>query len=482
MTEVIKLANGLRLLLVARLSRKKTGTARVEGVSIEIQDATARTWAEREGHAVIGVAADIKSGTTAPWNRRNLKPWMTDPALMAMYDGILIYHTDRLSRGTQEDFTYIEHWAVAHGKRIIVADGPQFPKRDDSDYWRWTSEKDVARKEWERIRARQMGTQTQLKSMGHAVGKPPFGYMVTGAVYAKRFEIDPVTGPVAREAFQRIADGHTASNVAIWLSEQTGQSWRVKRVTEMIKRRTYLGERDGHAFTALVSEELWNDANAAMASRSFKQRDAGGRRTAHGYSGEIFCECGAKLYRHQSERGKEKYRCARGRRGDVTEARCGHGAPLLGPVDAAIDTLMRRAMVPERVMMTTGGDHGRQMELQRLQDAMSAAMAKRDMAEVTRLAAEFADVDARPAEAVRTILRETGRSYADVWGSGELSDRRAMLARGDFRIRVQEHGADGWYVHLDWTGDASDANWKLTVASGMLLQWTRAFDSQPVAA
>lgn len=429
---------GLRLLLVARLSRKKTGTAKVEGVSIEIQDATARTWAESEGHAIIGVAADIKSGTTAPWNRKNLKPWMTDPAMMGMYDGILIYHTDRLSRGTQEDFTYIEHWAVKNGKRIIVANGPQFPKRDDSDYWRWTSEKDVARKEWERIRARQMGTQSTLKAQGHAVGRAPFGYVIKGETYGKRFEIDAKWGPVAREAFQRIADGHTATSVALWLSEQTGQSWRVKRVTDMIKRRTYLGERDGHEFEPLVSEDLWESANRAMAARSFQRKETGGRRTEHAYSGLIYCECGSRLYRHKTDSGKEKYRCASGRTGDLTQVKCGFGAPLFDEANGKIDAVMSRWSLPEFIMVTVGGDHGKQTELARIQDEMSAAMARKDMTAVARLAGEFAEADARETEPVQVVLKETGRTYGQTWTDGDLSDRRALLGRLADRVVMRQ--------------------------------------------
>jgi hypothetical protein len=82
-------ANGLRLLLVARLSQAKT-SGRRDGVSIETQDEDARQWARDEGHAVVATVPDIKSGTVAPWLRRNLKPWMSEPAKLATYDGILV--------------------------------------------------------------------------------------------------------------------------------------------------------------------------------------------------------------------------------------------------------------------------------------------------------------------------------------------------------------------------------------------------------
>jgi hypothetical protein len=99
---------------------------------------------EREGMTVVGVVADTKSGTVAPWDRKNLKPWVTEPEKMAMYDAVVAYKTDRWSRGTQEDFTRIEFWATQNGKRLIIVDGPQYPARADrfdSDYWQWQAEK-----------------------------------------------------------------------------------------------------------------------------------------------------------------------------------------------------------------------------------------------------------------------------------------------------------------------------------------------------
>jgi hypothetical protein len=236
------------------------------------------------------------------------------------------------------------------------------------------------------VRDKHADTRQIIHKNGAAIGPPAFGYRIDGAKLHKTFVIDPVTGALAKEAFRRISEGHTATSVAIWLTEMTRDlrkpsgkpygPWRVKRVTDMIARRTYLGERDGHVFEALVSEELFNAANAAMATRSFKHADKGGRRTEHAYSGYIYCACGTRLYRHKSDHGTEKYRCGRGRSGTLAEQRCVYGAPIFGPVNEAIDALMTRLTLSERVLVTTGGDHARQMELQRIENEMTAAMSR----------------------------------------------------------------------------------------------------------
>ena len=431
------IANGQRLLLAARKSRKGTGDA----TDYERQDYRAKTWAEDTGHAVIHATADTISSQTAPWKRRSLGPWMTDPDKLGMYDAILISDTDRISRGTDEDFHYIEDWCYRTGKRIIVANGPQFPPREgpmgDSDRYQWIAQKRAARTYWESVRDKHADTRGLIKANGGAIGRPPFGYRIEGAKLRKTFVIDSVTGPLAREAFQRIANGRNITSVALWLTEKTGFTWRLKRVTDMIKRRSYLGSRDGHEFEALITEELWESANSALSARSTPR---GGRRAVHGYSSVIYCECGASFYRHQSvakdgsDVGTEKYRCSRGRRNILGEGRCDYPAIPFDAANKAVNALMRDDFTPEWVMVTTGGDSGRQMELQRIQDEMSDAMTRKDMGAVTNLAAKFAEVDSRPAEPIRTVPKRTGRTKAESWGNGTLSDQRTML--GDFTVTV----------------------------------------------
>jgi len=429
--------SGLRLLLAARKSRKGVG----DSTDYERQDHKAREWAERQGHAVIHATADTISSQSAPWKRRNLGPWMTDPKKLDQYDAILVSDTDRISRGDDEDFHYIESWCYRNGKSILVADGPQFPPREgpmgESDRYQWIAQKRAARTYWESVRDKHADTHEVIRTNGAASGRPPFGYKIEGAKLRKRFVIDAVNGPIAREAFQRISDGRTISSVSAWLAEKTGQPWRVKRVADMIARTSYLGERDGHTFEALIPKELWESANAALAARLHPR---GGRKVVHAYSSLVYCECGASLFHHQSVNarsepsGQAKYRCSKGRRNVLGEGICGLPGIPYNRANEAIDAFMLEDHRPEWVMTTTGGDHGRQMELARLQSEMSAAMTRKDMDALTALAAKFAVVDKSPAEAIRTVPRKTGRTRAQAWETGSLEDRRSMLA--DITITV----------------------------------------------
>jgi hypothetical protein len=197
-----------------------------------------------------------------------------------------------------------------------------------------------------------------------------------------------------------------------------------------------------------VSEALWESTNSALAGRTVQH---GGRRAVHGYSSVIFCECAASFYRHQSvskdgsDVGVEKYRCPRGRRKHLGEGRCAYPAIPFDAANKAVDDLMRDDFTHELVMVTTGWDSGRQMELKRIQDEMTDAMSRKDMSLVTTLAAKFAEVDSLPAEPIRTVPKKTGPTKAEAWGEGTLSDQRAML--GDFTVSV--------YLKTDGTVGAS---------------------------
>ena len=171
----------VRALIAARLSKLQRGGQ--QGIGIDTQDEKSRAFCEREGMIVVGVVADTKSGTVAPWDRKNLKPWVTEPEKMALYDAVVAYKTDRWSRGTQEDFTRIEFWATQHGKRLIIVDGPQYPARADkfdSDYWQWQAEKMAARREWELGRERVARATDALRRENKFAGRIPWGYVTEG--------------------------------------------------------------------------------------------------------------------------------------------------------------------------------------------------------------------------------------------------------------------------------------------------------------
>ena len=437
----------LRLITAARKSR--SGDAG-ENERYARQDKRAGERAERDGHTVVATVHDTVSSQSAPWQRKNLKTWMTDAAKLAMYDGILVSDTDRLSRTDDRGWHDIESWCYDTGKVLLTADGVQFPARDDSDRYQWIGLKRRARTYWEDVRDKHADSRKIVLANKAAIGRPPFGYRVTGPKMNKRFEVDPVTGPIALKVFEMIIDGQPATAVAAWLGEQIGKQVRAKRVIDMVKSSSYLGERDGHVFPTLAPNmpELIDSARAQLDSRSF---DHGGNRVTHAYSSRIYCECGANLNHHQSTRngqpvGTAKYRCSRGRRGIAGEARCGYPAFPYEVTNEAVDAAMGALTDPDGFTVTTGGDAQRQATLDALAKEIERAVKVRDYARAGDLQAQYEQAEAVSDE-VTTKLVLTGKTEGQWFLEADLDARRARLASKWLRVYVTAKGVE--VVHLD---------------------------------
>ena len=87
----------MRVIVAARLSQLAPGQT-----GLDSQDAESQAWAVGQGHTVVAVLPDRKSGTIQPWNRPNLRPWVTDPEKLAEYDAVVAFKLDRLSRGDNQ--------------------------------------------------------------------------------------------------------------------------------------------------------------------------------------------------------------------------------------------------------------------------------------------------------------------------------------------------------------------------------------------
>src|SRR5271165_3206988 len=83
-------AGAMKVLVAARLSVLHDGET-----GLDSQEREVIQWAERHGHEVVGIAADHKTGKSHLWDRPKLRPWVTDPGLLAQYDAIVALKVDR---------------------------------------------------------------------------------------------------------------------------------------------------------------------------------------------------------------------------------------------------------------------------------------------------------------------------------------------------------------------------------------------------
>ena len=462
--------DNMRLLLAARLSRK---AGKYQGIGIETQDEYGRRWAESQGHTIVGVAADVKSGRVQPWDRPNLRPWVTDPAKMAQYDGILAYKNDRLSRGKWDDEVRIRQWASDNGKVLVIVDGPQWPPRNDGDFWSWTAQAKQAEKEWLEIQERNLRFQGKLRQDGKLVGAPCFGYDIAGEMYDKTLVPNAIGRRYVPQMFQRIADGQPLSQVAKWVNEEgiTDKPWPAKRVSQLIHNRTYMGQRmdrEGRRVVLtvepLVDAKLWKRANDRLANSPVGRRGPVTGKPAL-LSGVLFCNrCLAPMYRSINTPSKSNgkryvfvyYRCV----GHYPERKgCGNMIHL-DAADIAVTRLLSLSDDPwKEPRLVEGENHDIELTAIKLElDDLS----KRNLpdieedAERSRLRAERDRLESLPRVSDRWDQVEIcdtcgGSEYKNTceaaehhkvtvgehWASLDHAGRRAMLL-GDVKVSAEE--------------------------------------------
>ncbi|MGH3286561.1 MAG: recombinase family protein [Streptosporangiaceae bacterium] len=457
----------MRLVLAARKSNKvKRADGSYEGISIETQDRRGQQWAERNGHCIVDVAADVKSGTVAPWDRPELRPWVTDLARMALYDGMLAYKNDRLSRGCWDDEARIRLWASENGKRLVIVDGPQWPPRHDGDSWAWEAMAKQARKEWEDIRRRSMDTQADLRERGALVGRWAFGFTSGGDKYDRRLIPTSEGREYVPRIFARVIAGDSLREIAAWLDSEgvkstQGGKWWPRTVGVLVRNTVYLGERrdaDGKVIhrcePILVTEDgkpdyvTFRKAGEALDNRPKRGPVKPDNRAM--LAGAIFCthcDGDSPMYRVNSATRRKDgtkvphhyYRCSG--RGSQRKG-CGNMV-LLTAVDGAVNAIITETfstpvMIRKR---TPGHDHSADIaavewELRQL-PAQGLPEDDED-AKRAELRAERRRLQALPSVPDTWEDVPTGDTYAGLWRSLETSRRGPWLVSKGFRVTADK--------------------------------------------
>lgn len=147
-------------------------------------------------------------------------------------------------------------------------------------------------------------------------GRPPFGYVRDGTSLA----IDPKTAPIRRRIYELFVEHKRQHVVARILNERgyrtaTGKKFSRQTVVRNIRDTTANGlyrtnysrlTDDGialkpaaewiwQAVPPIVSNELWNEANAILDAQQTEHNHIG-RPATHLFSGFVRCACGGAMY------------------------------------------------------------------------------------------------------------------------------------------------------------------------------------------
>lgn len=452
---------GMPVLVAARLSQKR-GDGQT---GLETQDIGFRQWAEAQGATIIHVAGDHKSGTSAPWDRPNLRPWVTDPKLMRLYKAVGGFKLDRISRGDDEATTRIEDWARENDKWLITAEGLYYPC-EGVDGIRWDLMKRIAHQEWLGYSEKYRRMHEYLRENKYVpYGAIPYGYRtvkVAGTEH-KVLELDPVTAPFVRDAVNRYLDGDSIRTICAWLDTigvkpRRAERWDFRSLQKIFHNPVLMGRWvDGKGKLILkvppiISNTIWHALQEEMKLRSTYSKPA--QRGAAPYSGLVFClNCGRRMAFHISQGTRRSgakfrtdyYRCHGNSNSAASTCRNMIRADFL---DVAVNTHMTDttpgAHGAQKVKeIATIPGHGYRDEIAEIGLAIHDLDMDDDdyLTKAAQLHAERARLKALPVVPDRIMERVTGLLVADYWTTLDAADRRAFLIASKARIVASKDAA-----------------------------------------
>jgi site-specific DNA recombinase len=460
-----------RILVAARLSRGgNDGPSRLER-----DDEEAREWAERNGHEIVETTRDADtSGSTDPFDpkkRKQLAPWLKDPALLAKYDTLVASKLDRLGRSARH-IHRLQEWADKHGKQIVVLGPPPLvwpvPKDDIGSQFMWPLLATLA--EWERdaITDRIVAAHRTIDKNKAFRGKPPFGFEIVGDErYNKQLRPRDDLAPVLREMVDRALRGDTYTSIAEWLDESEvstvhGKPWSQTSVRTVLANPALKGrilnkdKEVTYKFDGPMNAAEWDRLQASLDRRPQRR----GMITADTalLTSVIFCDrCGGPMYRTKSKRAKEDgtvdtwfyYRC-----GGLDRKRsvC-KNMVRVEDVDAWVDSwfteegTFARTEIVETITIP-GNDHADEIAENSQEIRELDPDAQNYDEQLTRLRAERARLQSLPSEPAQVTEQPTGKTVGDLWASLDDQERRRFLLAAGMKVhcmsnktlRAQEDG------------------------------------------
>ncbi|MGN6242951.1 MAG: recombinase family protein [Motilibacteraceae bacterium] len=409
------------------------------------QEEDLRALAARHGLAVVGVHVDDgESGALR--NRPGLLAWLAD-ATSGRADHLLAWKIDRVSRGGSAGLaTFLDVLeGVDRDGRPVSAPVRFLSVADnlDSDAPGWDLQAAVmgavAKAERDATVARVRRSAAAMKAEGRWTGGTvPYGLRAVdnpdgpGRVLVE----DPEEAAALREAARRILAGDTLPRVARWMTAHGPAPRRASTWSRQVLRQA-LTNTEGSARVLSASDR--RALREALAVKT-PNPDKGRRVPKRLLSGVLRCgNCGATLLlahrvrQNPSKPGAVIYRCATRGAGGACPASVSIGADLAEEHVGAL-WLAGWGAMPETVAVRQADEGAEALEaaerdVDRLAADVVAARGADRLAALAALEAAEAEADrlrAAPTSAL-SVLRETGRTYADAWHAGTVEDRRDLI-------------------------------------------------------
>jgi site-specific DNA recombinase len=442
----------MKVLGLARQSSSDRGAATIETQIETITEACAE-----QGHALVHIVEDRQSGkfSALDADKRDSAGWLTDPALTARYDVIMVTVRDRIDRDVRYRLDFLD-WAEAHGKGVVTAAGSVIRART-ADEWGNEASAAVGAELYRRQCGEKRSERARLMKRKGQVG---YGDWAMAYGFRRGSDARPEVDPAEAKVLSRIGDeidrGDTLTAVGERLeldgiATRRGGKWSPTAISRMLGRlaEPYAHSADGNPFylPEIIPPEKLARIQAALASRSFRKapKSDTSRHDGSPMLSVAHCAKGHKLYSFQSTPRHHYYRCAtcKGKMIPVDKlhdvatrwvsGQLGH-LPWKEPVS-----------VPASGHDTELADVDRRLadiEAQVVTGTLPAASAARML---TALDARRTELAAIPSQPARVEYRETGETLAEHWDSLDWTERGRMLRAMPATLTVW-HEPDGFHV------------------------------------
>jgi site-specific DNA recombinase len=464
-----------------------TRTEDENSLSIGAQKRDLQYWVDTpgQGRLIVGWALDTNtSGTTNPFQRDQLRPWLTDR--MDEWDVLAFPRIDRISRKVRY-FSELLDWVEENNKHIVTVDGSlNTQAAGGSAVAKVLSV--LAEEEHRKIRKNVTNGMRTLRELGRFTGGPqPFGYLsIDSADEHRILTPDPVYAELLREIAKRVRDGDSTYTIAedfnrrgimTWSDRLRslkgkpvqGILWKPATIARVIQNpvcvgyQTYNGEiwETEEGEPSVIADEpilklgQWEAANKALAART-RLKKVRRRDTACLLTGIAICGgCGSRMVCHHTNktlkngdiRTYRDYRCTSKNR----SVSCSGLATISeAELEAVfIDALMESiGHAPEMVKLVDAGeDHTAELEqkrqrLNKLESDYTEGKYDTEAKEASywrtleNLTKKIAELEARPIRPRTVVFQPTGRTWADKWKGMGTQDRREFLSERNVGVIV----------------------------------------------
>ncbi len=343
----------------------------------------------------------------------------------------------------------------------------------------------AAREESETKSRRKLQGNEARAARGEVNGRPAWGYDLC-CVGGKQILIPNDLGrqwiPVI---FQAAVDGASLRYIQTRLrgvpSPQKNGVWNEATIRRLIASPTYHGGRIGKGnmeYEALVTAELWLDANKAVQARTKTGRGTTTREPALARP-----VCGAcydvqrdgapdgrsPMYR-KSRAGHDYYTCTG--QGAARKS-CGAKVIPCDRLDAAIDDAMTRRTGPHYELEWIAGDDKAQL-LAEINEKIAAAAKEGRYDLIPELSAQAEEINTKRVRKARVEKRDSGKTIGEHWQALDLAGKRdellkwEVIAYPDGRVSVEAPWQDVPSVSLPVGADDLPADQR-PAAHGLVL-------------